>query len=52
MAGDAAILRYLAAREFPAERCAADEPVSVLDGRSLPGLLLLEGFSRYRPEPG
>jgi Ser/Thr protein kinase RdoA (MazF antagonist) len=34
-AGDAAILRYLAAREFPAERCAADEPVSVLDGRSV-----------------
>jgi Ser/Thr protein kinase RdoA (MazF antagonist) len=33
--GDAAILRYLAAREFPAERCAADEPVSVLDGRSV-----------------
>jgi catechol 2,3-dioxygenase-like lactoylglutathione lyase family enzyme len=35
VAGDAAILRYLAAHEFPAERCAADEPVSVLDGRSL-----------------
>jgi Ser/Thr protein kinase RdoA (MazF antagonist) len=35
VAGDAAILRYLAAREFPAERCAADEPISVLDGRSV-----------------
>ncbi len=35
VAGDAAILQYLAAREFPAERCAADEPVSVLDGRSV-----------------
>ena len=35
VAGDAAILRYLAVREFPAERCAADEPVSVLDGRSV-----------------
>ena len=35
VAGDAAILGYLAAHEFPAERCAADEPVSVLDGRSL-----------------
>jgi Ser/Thr protein kinase RdoA (MazF antagonist) len=35
VAGDAAVLRYLAAHEFPAERCAADEPVSVLDGRSL-----------------
>jgi Ser/Thr protein kinase RdoA (MazF antagonist) len=35
VAGDAAILRTLAAHEFPAERCAADEPVSVLDGRSV-----------------
>jgi Ser/Thr protein kinase RdoA (MazF antagonist) len=35
VAGDAAILRYLAAHEFPAERCAADEPASVLDGRSV-----------------
>ncbi len=35
VAGDAAILRYLAAHEFPAERCAADEPVSVLDGRAV-----------------
>jgi len=33
--GDAAILRHLATHEFPAERCAADEPVSVLDGRSV-----------------
>ena len=35
VAGDAAILRYLAAHEFPAERCAADDPVSVLDGGSV-----------------
>jgi Ser/Thr protein kinase RdoA (MazF antagonist) len=35
VAGDAAILRYLAARGFPAERCATDEPVSDLDGRPL-----------------
>jgi len=35
VAGDAAILRCLAAHEFPAERCAADEPVSALDGRSV-----------------
>jgi Ser/Thr protein kinase RdoA (MazF antagonist) len=35
VAGDAAVLRYLAANEFPAERCAADEAVSVLDGRSV-----------------
>jgi hypothetical protein len=33
VARDSAILRYLAAREFPAERCAADEPVSVVGGR-------------------
>lgn len=35
VAGDAAILRLLAAHGFPAERCAADEPVSVLDDRSV-----------------
>ena len=35
VAGDASILRYVAAREFPAERCAAEEPVSTLDGRAV-----------------
>ena len=35
VAGDAAILRYLAEREFPAERCAAGDPVSDLDGRAV-----------------
>jgi Ser/Thr protein kinase RdoA (MazF antagonist) len=35
VADDAAVLRYLAAHEFPAERCATGEPVSVLDGRSV-----------------
>ena len=34
-AGDAEILRYVAAHEFPAERCAADQPVSTLDGRAV-----------------
>jgi len=33
VAGDAEILAYLAAHDFPAERCATPEPVSVLDGR-------------------
>jgi Ser/Thr protein kinase RdoA (MazF antagonist) len=33
VAGDAAVLRYLEERGFPAERCATDEPVSSLDGR-------------------
>jgi hypothetical protein len=35
MAGDAEILRYVAAHGLPAERCAADEPVSALDGRAV-----------------
>jgi Ser/Thr protein kinase RdoA (MazF antagonist) len=35
VAGDAEILRYLADREFPAERCAASEPVSAADGRAV-----------------
>jgi len=35
VAGDAEILRYLATQEFPAERCAADEPVSTLADRSV-----------------
>jgi Ser/Thr protein kinase RdoA (MazF antagonist) len=39
VAGDAEILRYAAAHDFPAERCAADEPVSALDGR---GVLVTE----------
>ncbi|MGD0704297.1 MAG: hypothetical protein ABSA02_30975 [Trebonia sp.] len=35
VAGDAEILRYLADSDFPAERCAAAEPVSTLDGRAV-----------------
>jgi Ser/Thr protein kinase RdoA (MazF antagonist) len=34
-AGDAALLRYLADQDFPAERCATAEPVSTLDGRDV-----------------
>ena len=34
-AGDAEILRYLAEQDFPAERGAVAEPVSVLDGRAV-----------------
>ena len=33
--GDAEILRFLAAQDFPAERLAASNPLSVLDGRSV-----------------
>jgi Ser/Thr protein kinase RdoA (MazF antagonist) len=35
VAGDAEVLRYLAACQFPAERCAAADAVSVLDGRDV-----------------
>ncbi len=34
-AGDTEILAFLAQREFPAERCATDEPESVLDGQAV-----------------
>lgn len=34
-AGDAAILNWLAAQDYPAERCADPEPVSVLDGETV-----------------
>ena len=33
--GDASILRFLAAQDYPAERCAADDPVSDLDGSAV-----------------
>jgi Ser/Thr protein kinase RdoA (MazF antagonist) len=36
---DAAVLNFLAADDFPAERCAHDQPVSVLDGQ---GVLVTE----------
>jgi Ser/Thr protein kinase RdoA (MazF antagonist) len=39
VAGDAAILTFLADHEFPAERCAASEPVTDLHGR---GVLVTE----------
>jgi Ser/Thr protein kinase RdoA (MazF antagonist) len=39
VSGDAEVLAYLAAHDFPAERCAASEPVSELDGR---GVLVTE----------
>lgn len=40
--GDAEILRWLAEQDYPAERCAGDEPVSELDGR---GVLVTEAVS-------
>jgi Ser/Thr protein kinase RdoA (MazF antagonist) len=33
--GDADVLRFLAAQDFPAERLAAPDPLSVLDGQSV-----------------
>jgi Ser/Thr protein kinase RdoA (MazF antagonist) len=44
--GDAEILRYLASHDFPAERLAHDEPVSVLDGK---GLIVTEFVEGGRP---
>lgn len=40
--GDAEILRWLAANDYPAERCATDEPVSVLAGC---GMLVTEAVA-------
>ncbi len=39
VAGDAETLRFLAGRGYPAERCATEEPVSLLDGQ---GVLVTE----------
>lgn len=44
--GDAEILRFLAAHDFPAERPAHDEPVSVLDGS---GVIVTEFVEGGRP---
>ena len=41
--GDAEILRFLAAHDFPAERLAHDEPVSVMDGSGVIVTEFLEG---------
>ena len=35
VAGDAKILDFLAARDYPSERCAAADPVSLLDGQAV-----------------
>jgi Ser/Thr protein kinase RdoA (MazF antagonist) len=47
--GDAAILQALAPSRFPAERCAHDEPVSLLDGH---GVLVTDFVEGTRPERG
>jgi Ser/Thr protein kinase RdoA (MazF antagonist) len=44
--GDAAVLKALAQGGFPAERCAADAPVSVLDGQAV---LVTEFVAGERP---
>ncbi len=46
--GDAEALRYLAQAGYPAERCAAAEPVSVLEGQSV----LVTGFVQDVPRAG
>src|SRR5439155_19040442 len=45
--GDAEILRFLASRDFPAERIAHDEPVSVLDGHGVIVTEFVEGGSPF-----
>lgn len=44
--GDAEILRALAGLDYPAERCAAAEPVSVLEGQSVLVTELVPGVPR------
>ncbi|MEV8374845.1 phosphotransferase [Kribbella sp. NPDC056861] len=44
--GDAEILRFLAAHDFPAEKLAHDEPVSVFEGR---GVIVTEYLEGGRP---
>jgi hypothetical protein len=44
--GDATILQFLAAHDYPAERVASDHPVSVLDGK---GVIVTEHISGGRP---
>lgn len=44
--GDAAVLRFLAEREYPAERVAASEPVSLLEGQALLVTEFVAGVSR------
>jgi Ser/Thr protein kinase RdoA (MazF antagonist) len=46
-AGDADVLRYLATREFPAERCADAEPVSTLDGQEVLVTEFIEGVPHH-----
>ncbi|MGH9370580.1 MAG: phosphotransferase enzyme family protein [Vicinamibacterales bacterium] len=45
--GDAEILRFLALHDFPAERVAHDEPVSVLDGHGVLVTEFVEGGSPF-----
>ncbi|WP_433157024.1 phosphotransferase enzyme family protein [Kribbella sp. CA-247076] len=44
--GDAEILQFLAAHDFPAERIAHDDPVTVLDGK---GIIVTEFLDGGRP---
>jgi Ser/Thr protein kinase RdoA (MazF antagonist) len=46
--GDAAALRFLEQAGFPAERCAHDEPVSVLDGHAVLVTEHIEGIGAQR----
>ncbi|MFD2077540.1 hypothetical protein SAMN05421678_11251 [Actinopolymorpha cephalotaxi] len=47
--GDAEILRFLASHDFPAERIAHDDPVTVLDGK---GIIVTRFIDGGRPRAG
>ncbi|MEQ7127717.1 phosphotransferase [Actinopolymorpha sp. B11F2] len=47
--GDAEILQFLAAHDFPAERIARDDPVTVLDGK---GIIVTTFIDGGRPSAG
>ena len=49
MEGDAEILRFLAAHDFPAERVAHEEPVSVFNGSGVIVTKFVEGARRTDP---
>ncbi len=46
MVGDAEVLAYVAGHDFPAERCATDNPVSTLAGRGVLVTDFVEGVGR------
>jgi Ser/Thr protein kinase RdoA (MazF antagonist) len=50
--GDADVLRFLAAHDFPAERIATDDPVTVLDGNGIVVTEFIDGGRPSADSPG